>query len=217
MRNTSFGVGALLAIATTVAGIAWHQATPIAQEARFVGPTSSQPLALSANGALLAVVNPDNDSVTFFNAGGGTVTNLGEIPVGDEPNGVALSPDGSRAFVANTVSGTVSVLSVNASGTPVATLLQQIPVGTEPYGLALTPNGTKLYVSNSRSNTVSVINTSTYEVIKTIDNVGFEPRGIAITMTGTVMTPTKKSTSRSSFRSSSLAKSTDRTMRRPVT
>jgi YVTN family beta-propeller protein len=184
MRNTSYGAGALLAIATTVAGIAWHQATPIAQQARFVGPTSSQPLALSADGALLAVVNPDNDSVTFFNVGGGATTKLGEIPVGDEPNGVALSPNGSRAFVANTVSGTVSVLSVNASGGPVATLLQQIPVGTEPYGVALTPNGTKLYVSNSRSNTVSVIDTATHAVIRTIDNVGFEPRGLAITNDG---------------------------------
>ena len=145
----------MLAIATTVAGIAWHQATPIAQEARFVGPTSSQPLALSADGALLAVVNPDNDSVTFFNVGGGAITNLGEIPVGDEPNGVALSPNGSRAFVANTVSGTVSVLSVNANGTPVATLLQQIPVGTEPYGVALTPNGTQALRQQLRARTPS--------------------------------------------------------------
>src|SRR5262249_36165971 len=57
-------------------------------------------------------------------------------------------------------------------------------VGTEPYGLALTPNGKKLYVSNSRSNSVSVIDTSTDVVIKTIFNVGPEPRGIAITNDG---------------------------------
>ena len=33
---------------------------------RFVGPTSSQPLALTANGAFLVSANPDNNSVTFF-------------------------------------------------------------------------------------------------------------------------------------------------------
>ena len=33
---------------------------------RFVGPTSSQPLALTADDGLLAVANPDNNSVTIF-------------------------------------------------------------------------------------------------------------------------------------------------------
>jgi len=35
-------------------------------ESRFAGPTSSQPMALSAGGSLLAVVNPENDTVSFF-------------------------------------------------------------------------------------------------------------------------------------------------------
>ena len=35
-------------------------------DARFAGPTSSQPLALTANDAFLVVANPDNNSVTFF-------------------------------------------------------------------------------------------------------------------------------------------------------
>jgi YVTN family beta-propeller protein len=60
----------------------------------------------------------------------------------------------------------------------------EIPVGTEPYGLALTPYGTKLYVTNARSNSVSVIDTQTNAVIQTIVNVGFEPRGVAITNDG---------------------------------
>jgi DNA-binding beta-propeller fold protein YncE len=40
-------------------------------------------------------------------------TRLVEILVGKEPNGVALSPDGSRAYVANTGDGSVSVLNIN--------------------------------------------------------------------------------------------------------
>ena len=79
---------------------------------RFTGPTSSQPLALSADDSLLIVANPDNNSVTLFDVSTGNAR-LAEIPVGSEPNGVALSPDGSRAYVANTVDGTVSVLSIN--------------------------------------------------------------------------------------------------------
>jgi uncharacterized protein (TIGR03437 family) len=151
---------------------------------RFVGPTSSQPLALSADDSLLAVVNPDNNSVSFFNTQN-AYTRLAEIPVGTEPNGVALSPDGTRAYIANTVSGTVTVLAVDRTSASIASTVATIPVGTEPYGLALTPTGRKLYVSNARSNSVSVIDTTANQVIKTITNAGIEPRGIAITNSGT--------------------------------
>jgi YVTN family beta-propeller protein len=62
--------------------------------------------------------------------------------------------------------------------------VKHVPVGTEPYGLAVTPNGHKLYVSNARSNWLSVIDTQTDVVIKTIENVGIEPRGLAISNDG---------------------------------
>lgn len=177
-----------LAAAVFAAGAFWlrvggngasAQGTP-----RFSGPTSSGPIALSADDWLLAVANPDNNTVTIFDVRNGVNTRVGEAQVGQEPNGVAISPDGTRIYVANTISGSVTVLAANradsAYGSPVAT----IQVGTEPYGIAITPSGKKLYVANARSNSVSVIDTATNRVIKTIDNVGFEPRGIAITNGG---------------------------------
>ncbi len=151
---------------------------------RFTGATNSQTLALSADDNLLAVANPDNNSVTLFDTRGGANTWLAEVRVGEEPNGVAVSPDGTRVYVANTVSGTVSVIAVNRIANSYDTVVATIPVGTEPYALALTPRGRKLYVANSRSNTVSVIDTATNRVTRTIADVGFEPRGIAITNTG---------------------------------
>ena len=150
---------------------------------RFSGPTSSQPIALSADDSLLVVANPDNNSVTFFDPKNGNAR-LAEISVGKEPNGVALSPDGSRAYVANTIDGTVTVLGINRGTATYGTLIAVVPVGTEPYGLALTPTGRKLYVANARSNNVSVIDTTTNLSVKNISNVGFEPRGIAITNSG---------------------------------
>src|SRR5262245_38141360 len=151
--------------------------------ARFSGPTSSQPLALSADDAFLIAANPDNDSVTLFSVGSGVELRLEELKVGQEPNGVAMQPDRTRAYVANTVSGTVTVLAVNTAA-PYLQKVTDIQVGTEPYGLALTPNGRKLYVTNARSNSISVINTATNQVLKTIQDVGFEPRGLAITNDG---------------------------------
>ena len=151
---------------------------------RFSGPTSSQPLALTADDAFLAAVNPDGNTVTFFDLRLDRNRRLAEVPVQTEPNGVALAPDGSKAYVANTVSGTVSVMLLNIRNGIIQRPYKHIVVGTEPYGLALTPNGKKLYVSNARSNSVSVIDTATDTVIKTIFNVGPEPRGIAITNDG---------------------------------
>ena len=127
---------------------------------RFVGPTSSQTLALNADDSLLLVANPDNNSVSLFDVRPAYNTKLIEVTVGSEPNGVALNPQGTRGYVANTLSGTVSVLEIDTASPYVARVLTTIPVGTEPYGLALTPTGSKLYVTNARSNSVSVINTS---------------------------------------------------------
>jgi YVTN family beta-propeller protein len=64
----------------------------------------------------------------------GTVTST--IPVGPVPQGVAVTPDGSTAYVANVGSDTVSVITV-ASGTVAST----IPVGEGPQGVAFTPDG----------------------------------------------------------------------------
>src|SRR3954468_8473403 len=105
--------------------------------ARFAGPTSSQPLALTADDAFLVVANPDNNSVTFFDVRGNSNRRLATIPVQTEPNGVAFLPDGSKAYVANTVSGTVSVIRANISNGVISRAVKHIPVGTEPYGLAL--------------------------------------------------------------------------------
>ena len=174
---TAVGVGLL-------AALAGYQ-RPSAAVARFTGPTSSQPLALSADGSVLAAVNPDNDSVSFFEMVNGLPVRVGNpVKVGNEPNGVVLMPDGSRAYVANTIDGTVSVLTVDTTADPPAQVISpRIRVGTEPYGLALTPNGRKLYVTNSRSNTVTVITTTTNAIVRNI-RVGPEPRGIAITNDG---------------------------------
>lgn len=150
---------------------------------RFAGPTASQPLALTGDDAFLLVVNPDNNTLTAFDVRADRNRKLLELPVQTEPNGVAVLPDGTKAYVANTVSGTITALRLNLRNGS-ARLLRHIPVGTEPYGVALTPNGRKLYVSNARSNSVSVIDTASDAVVATIPNAGVEPRGIAITNDG---------------------------------
>lgn len=150
---------------------------------RFVGPTSSQSLALTADGSFMVVANADNNSVSFFDLRNNANRKLLEVPVQQEPNGAVFMPDGSKAYVANTVGGTVSVIRTNLANGAVAKPVH-ISVGTEPAALVLTPNGKKLYVANARSNTLSVIDTATDTVVKTINGVGFEPRGLAVSNNG---------------------------------
>ena len=151
----------LTAILAVIGGLTTTPAAAQPAATRFVGPTSSQTLALTANDAFLVVANPDNNSVTFFDVRQDRNRKLAEVPVQGEPNSVAFLPNGSKVFVANTVSSTVSVMKANIANGLISKPHKHILVGTEPYGLVMTPNGTKLYVSNSRSNSISVIDTAT--------------------------------------------------------
>jgi YVTN family beta-propeller protein len=102
------------------------------------------------------------------------------IPVGNEPFGVAVTPDGRKVYVANITDGTVSVISTatnTVTGSP-------IPVGTTPYGVAVTPDGSKVYVANRGDGTVSVIRTATNTVTGSPIPVGGFPAGVAVTLDG---------------------------------
>lgn len=100
------------------------------------------------------VTNIDAASVTVFDAQRQSV--LGVIPVGEEPDGVAASPDDATIWVSNFAGDSVSVIET-ASDTVVAT----IPVGDGPVGLAVSPDGAEVWVTNRLSGTVSIIDSAT--------------------------------------------------------
>ena len=122
-------------------------------------------------------------AVSVIDTGRNTV--VATIPVGQFPNGVAITPDGTHAYVANQGDGTVSVIDT-ARNNVVAT----IPVGAGPVGVAITSDGTHpsghddrpyqplAYVTNLVDNTVSVIDTARNKVVATIP-VGAEPFAVA--------------------------------------
>lgn len=141
-----------------------------ASAATFPGFPYSTPITLNNNGNQLWVVSPDSDnnSVTVINITNDFGPVLAEIPVGVEPNSVAINGNDSRAYVANTVSGTVSVIDTNTFK-----VIETINVGVEPRALCFTPNFTRLYVACSSSNDIHVINPNTNRVIRVISNPSF--------------------------------------------
>jgi len=76
------------------------------------------------------------------------------IRVDSGPTGVAVNPTGSRLYVANTLSNTVSVIDTATNG-----VVATIPVGDAPIGVAVAPDARRVYVANSASSSVSVIDT----------------------------------------------------------
>ena len=73
------------------------------------------------------------------------------IPVGFDPYGIAITPDGKTVYVTNFItSGTVTPITVatNTPGTPITGF--HVPVG-----IAITPDGKTAYVANNSAGTVT--------------------------------------------------------------
>ena len=73
---------------------------------------------------------------------------VASIPVGGlAPVGVAITPDGTRAYVTNAGSENVSVIN-----TATHTVSALVRVGAIPLTVAFTPDGSSAYVANAGAN-----------------------------------------------------------------
>ncbi|PCI94781.1 hypothetical protein COB11_03370, partial [Candidatus Aerophobetes bacterium] len=120
------------------------------------------------------------DSVSVINTATDTApnapitSNIGAIPLA-----LAITPDGTKVYVANFYDDSVSVINTATDTAPNAPITSNI--GDGPRALAITPDGTKAYVANQSSDSVSVINTATDMVSATItSNIGNGPIALAI-------------------------------------
>ena len=103
------------------------------------------------------------------------------------PQGAAISPDGSYAYIANQYSNNVKVIDVATNSivnTISSTFFVSGSFSSHPGGVAFAPSGTYAYVSNHAANIV-IIDTATNTAIGDIPNGFNNPIGIAFTPTGT--------------------------------
>ncbi|BBX70329.1 YVTN family beta-propeller repeat protein [Mycolicibacterium psychrotolerans] len=106
-------------------------------------------------------------------------TVVATVGVGRTPTRIAVSPDGTRAYVTNTSSRSVSVID-----TATNTVIDTVRVGHRPTAVRVSPDGTRAYVTNTYSRSVSVIDTATNTVIDTV-RVGLRPTALAVSPDGT--------------------------------
>ena len=138
----------------------------------------------AAGGAIGLDVAPDGSAVFFTQRDGtsgllreidtGTDAIVGSgIPVGIEPNGVAVSPDGSEAYVAN---GRALVYVVDLIAETTTVILTG--TGTAPQSVDVTSDGTLLFVSDRDGGQVLEIDLATSTVTPTV--VGSFPAELVI-------------------------------------
>lgn len=108
---------------------------------------------------------------------------LTRVEVGEEPEGILVSPDGKTVFVTSEVANMVHVVD-----TATKTLRANIVVGNRPRRFALTPDGQSLWVTTELAGAVSIIDLGSKKVARTIE---FKPKGFRpeeVTPVGIAMT-----------------------------
>jgi len=140
--------------------------------------------AITAGAAPFAYVANLGGGVSVIDTATNTVAATVQVGIG--PQGVAITPNGAFAYVANFDSNNVSVIDT-ATNAVVAT----VPVGIGPFGVAVAPSGAFAYVTafDSCAGSVSVIDTTANSptvntVVATVSPLGGCPTGVAIAPSG---------------------------------
>ena len=142
--------------------------------------------AITAGAAPFAYVANLGGGVSVIDTATNTVAATVQAGIGIGPQGVAITPNGAFAYVANFDSNNISVIDT-ATNAVVAT----VPVGIGPFGVAVAPSGAFAYVTafDSCAGSVSVIDTTANSptvntVVATVSPLGGCPTGVAIAPSG---------------------------------
>ena len=125
----------------------------------------------------------DDDEENGDDEEGESLAGLSTVEVGQEPEGILVSPDGKTAYVTSEVANIVHVVDTASQE-----LTANIVVGNRPRRFALTPDQKELWVSNELSGSVTIIDPAGNEIVDTIEFLppGFRPEDV--TPVGVTMT-----------------------------
>jgi DNA-binding beta-propeller fold protein YncE len=142
--------------------------------------TNPLQLGITPDAKTLIVTRYDN-SVVFIDTATDTITT--DLHLSSAyPNGLAISPDGSTAYVTNFVTTNPSILTIDIASRTVTRTTQ---VNTYPKSIYLTPDGAQAWVLFSGSSTIYVLDVLTMTVVSTLDAGGIADTAMAFNPTGT--------------------------------
>ena len=155
---------------------------------------------ISRDGRTLWTANHSTNNVSVIDLGAPTPSVVKTIAVGTQPLGMALTPDGTRLYVANGASCTISVINTiteTVTGAPIA-----LPAGAcsaspqgylgDPGRLVMSPDGATLYAASVDKQVVTPVSAATNTAGTPISFTGvttprgqpFEPGALAMTPDG---------------------------------
>lgn len=141
------------------------------------GQKGSHMVAVHANatgGDTAYVANMVSASVSVIDLDGRTATR--NVPVGSEPEGIALSPNGRRLWVTDRKGDAVHVFD-----TATMRRMSTLPTGAVPIRVLLSPDGRTAVTSNYGAGTLSLFDTATMKPTRTI-RVSGDPKRAQVTI-----------------------------------
>jgi len=159
------------------------ETTMAAGHSSFMSPHAS-PIVLA--GGQVFVTNTPADTVDVIDPTTRKV--VSRVPVGVDPVGLAVRPDGKELWVANHVSDSVSVIDIDFDSPTylrvIATVQDFHPTTRatrfdEPVGIAFAGNR-KAYVALSSENTIAVVNVQDRRITKRLPINAQDPRAITV-------------------------------------
>lgn len=150
-----------------------------AEPTAAVNDRSPVDLVLTADEQWLLTANQTANTVSLVRTGTGAVA--AEVPVGERPSALVLTPDEKHVLVSGTFGGDLTVLALKDGG---LTKVRSIHLGFEPRGIAVAPDGKLAYVALTTAHQIAVVEWQEGEVFDRID-VARWPRYLALSPDGT--------------------------------
>lgn len=119
--------------------------------------------ALVAVASLVGIGHAYADGVSPGNPSPLSARNMAPVEVGLQPQQMAMAPDGTRLYVTNRVSNSVTVVD-----TTVGTARTSIPVSFSPRAIVMSPDGRHVYVAHDFTDSITVIATASDTVTRSI-------------------------------------------------
>ncbi|WP_172602301.1 cytochrome D1 domain-containing protein [Candidatus Nitrosocosmicus franklandus] len=131
------------------------------------------------DGSIVASTSSSDNETLIFNGTNGEL--IKKIKVGDTPKGVKITPDKKYIFVANELSGSVSIISLKD-----LKVIKEIEVGPIPHNIVFSPDGKKAYLTIQGGDKIIVIDTTSFEKINELP-VSKGPHNLDITSDGKLL------------------------------
>jgi YVTN family beta-propeller protein len=144
------------------------------------GQAGTHMLVLTRDESKIFTANIGSDSITRFDRAANGNWNAVTIPVGQGPEGIAMTPDEKEVWAAHSRDGGVSIIDVGSGK-----VTQTIPGLTKRSNrVQFTPDGKRALISDVNSGEVLVLDVASRQVVKRI-STGGQPEGVLITPDGT--------------------------------